>query len=262
MPSLEYILNQKKFYKENSIYFDLTQESDIVLVRFITGIVLRDNMVERLERSSDYQKINFVLIYGSNSNHEYRGNLDGLPGFDLWSDATFIGTFLYELLTVRNKLRYIIGAGGCSEGWSVLLSSIKCPYNSIFLINPVINQAPKDMFDPDRLRLINACDYRKNIIEKGPKFANYFDQFDTLLLNINAGVHITIHWPVFPDRSDKMEKDRVMAIPNKRNLLIVEHNMPPDWNPHSLVQYLESTGGMKKIRDQEIATARIVKNIV
>lgn len=257
------LLDFKEYTKEHSLCFNFTYPSDIAIVNFLNfAPAIKGELKEMTDRMSSLLQVNCMSICGSNSkNHAYRFNLDGIPEFDLWTDPYFIGTFLYELLIVKNKFKYIIFVGDCGGAYTALLASKNIPVQSFLLTTPSITIS--DFREQGWVKeQVSAYDIKKYACDNLSFLKENFDTFPIFLNHVNNGVQINVHWANNVVKTDLYEKNRVEAITDKKNLTITLHNIPYGKNPHHLIDWLTKTSRIDLLLIQEIKIAKAYLSVV
>lgn len=260
--SLSEILDKKEYIKEHSLCFNFTCPSDIVIVNFLNfAPIFKGELKEITDKISSSLQVNYMTICGGNANYAYRFNLDGIIGFDSWTDPYLIGDFLYELLLVRNKFKYIIFTGDCGGAYTALLASKKVPVHSFLFTTPSITIS--DFREQGWIEeKVNAYKIKKYACDNMSFLQGNFDAFPIFLSHVNNGTKINIHWAINVVKTDLYEKNRVEAISNKRNLTITLHQIPHDMNPHHLRDWLNQTARMELYFIQEINIAKAYLSVI
>lgn len=261
--SISEILDKKEYSKEHSMCLNFTYPSDIVIVNFLNfAPSYKGELKEMTDTMSSTLQVNYMTICGGNAfGHGYRFNLDGIPGFDLWTDPYYLSDFLYELLLVRNKFKYIIFVGDCGGAYTALVASKKVPVHSFLFTTPSINVGDfsEKGFTEEQ---ISGYGIRRYACDNMNLVKDHFDAFPIFLNHVNNGTTINIHWANNVVKTDLYEKTRVEAIVDKKNMSITLHQIPHDINPHHLIHWLNQTSRMELYFIKEINIAKAYLSVI
>lgn len=255
--SISTLLDKKSFYKDGAIAFDLSSNSDILFVQFFPQSPTTPGELEHYVKTIvSTHKISVIAITGTDVHRvsKYRLNLDGIPGFDSWSDPYYLGKFLHELCLVRNNFKYIIFFGDCGGAYTALVSSRIIPIQSLVLTTPALLFVDLEKMGYSK-NDITSYQLKKTIIDNIHNLPTT-DGFIFLSEHIEAGVKVDIHWASNVRKTDLWEKQRVSAIENKRNLTIHSHIVPNYVVPHNLYYWLAQTARLSQIITKEVIIAR------
>lgn len=264
-------LKHKKFFKNKFFGFDFSTESKIAMINFI-------NIPSRREGAIDDHVGEFVNTYGINymvigggtelAIKNYTFNVDGIRGFDEWSDFSVLQQYINEM-RLQYDIRYLIFRGNCGGSWTALKVSRNVKLESILLTTPAFTLDDLDElgFKPEE---VHGVEFKQDF-KKAFNSDDSLDCFPILLDHKDRGIKIDLHWSDRLDRevlprgeklSDHWELQRSKKIDPKKNLKIHLHATPAEYHTHNLHRYLIASGKMHRIIREEIYLANIYLNSI
>lgn len=246
-----YTVYNKRYIKDRSFAFDFTKESKVTLVEFMAGAPESGVLEQRLNNMTKKHDVNYVIICVANE-RKNRLLLDGLLGFDAWTDPYQLAAVLHELLLVQNTSKYIIFTGDCGGCYCSLITSTKIPVNALLFTTPTTTWSTYEKFGYNGEKEVIAYSWRVLMQDTMNGLSYVQDAFPILVNLVNAGVKIDIYWAKNPSKSDVFERDRVAAINPKHNLKIHSVSHPPNIHPHAISHWLDSTSVLTKLYEKEI----------
>lgn len=256
-------LSDAAFVREDALAFDFTSRSAITLVIFPgIGQVTREkigkrvNFWRRLVKRELNQDANVVFVRdGKRGQGVYTANYNGIPGI---CETPFeLANILNDKLYLRGTTRRAVVMADCGGTIPAILTSAVVPYHSLNLFTPYLKVfGSENDFDVSRYSVWKAREHAIWVHDNLTSMRRWFDLTEFLDLYLSApNANLTMHWAKTLIGTDLLFRELVRRVETRPNVRVVEHDLPPEYDPHVLQRWLVDTRqwyrlGVELLREQ------------
>lgn len=224
------------------IAYDFSSNSPITLIFFDgfakANLAKRVAYYKKLIKNACGFDINVVSCQDLDNGQHYAAYYKGLNGW--CDDVIALGAKLHHLLYVQNNTKRLIAFGDCAGSAPVILTSDIVVYHSMNFTTPYLEVIGRDMdYTISDQSMFIARDTVLWIHDNLTDMRPMYDTRPMLERHIESGVGVVnMHWAKSVYGTDLLFRDQVRHLESKMNVNVVEHDIPPTQEPHTLISWL------------------------
>lgn len=235
------------FIRDKAMGFDFSDRSEITFIIFY-GLVGPD--ASSIAKSLGFWKKFFYSKMGHHVNvvgitdggrdfGVYSANYLGIPG--ICSSTFELANLLNDKLYLRNgTTKRTVVFADCGGTIPAILTSSVVPYHSLNLTTPYLKVIGSEQeFDSSQYSVWIARKHAEWAHVELAHMKQWFNTVEYLDMYIrNPNSQLNMHWAKNIIGTDLLFRDSVRILENKTNVMITDHEIPPEIDGHMLQRHL------------------------